>query len=66
MSGPIGSMSLLHSLATLLIILGVALMFIMLIERYTPGEGWIRVTSYYALVGAAMVIVGAAIWFTPV
>ncbi len=66
MSGPIGSMSLLLSLGTLLIVLGTVLMFIMVIERHTPGEGWVKVTSFYALVGAAMVVVGAAIWFTPI
>ncbi|MGC8488831.1 MAG: hypothetical protein ACP5QO_11550 [Clostridia bacterium] len=63
--GPIGSMSLLLTFATLLIVVGAAIMFIMLIERHTPGEGWIRVTSFYALLGAAMVVVGLGIWFTP-
>lgn len=63
--GPIGSMSLLLTFATLLIIIGTALMFIMLVERHTPGEGWIKVTSFYALLGAAMVAVGVGIWFTP-
>ncbi|MCL5967393.1 MAG: hypothetical protein M1516_01910 [Firmicutes bacterium] len=63
--GPIGSMSILLSLATLLIIVGTGLMAIMLIERHTPGDGWIKLTSFYALLGAAMVTVGLGIWFTP-
>ncbi len=63
--GPIGSMSILLTVATLLIIVGSGLMFIMLIERHTPGDGWIKLTSFYALVGAAMVTVGLGIWFTP-
>ncbi|MCL8207701.1 MAG: hypothetical protein K6V97_06485 [Actinomycetia bacterium] len=62
---PIGNMSLRLTLATLLLIVGSTLVAIMIIERGTPGEGWIRVTSFYTLVGAAMLVVGGALLVTP-
>lgn len=62
---PIGSMDLRLTLGTLLVLLGVAVSAIMLIERWTPGEGWVTVTAFYALVGAAMIVVGGALLLTP-
>lgn len=62
---PIGNMSLRLTIGTLLLIIGVALVAIMIIERGTPGKDWVKVTSFYSLVGASMLVLGAAMLFTP-
>lgn len=61
---PVGSMPPGVLTGTLLMLVGIALGVIMVFERHTPGEGWMRVTSFYALVGAALIIVGAALAFS--
>lgn len=40
-------------------------MVVSVAERWTPGEGWLQTTSFYGLVGAALVVVGGAMPVTP-
>lgn len=56
---PLGNMSGVLSLGTILIILGLMLAAIMLFERKTPG--FKRATSFYGILGIAMAAVGLAI-----
>jgi hypothetical protein len=62
---PVGNMPLAATFGTILMFVGIAISVIMLIERHTPGEGWLQVTSFYALLGAALIVVGAALTFAP-
>jgi membrane-bound ClpP family serine protease len=62
---PVGNMPLSATFGTILMLVGVALSVIMMIERHTPGEGWLQITSFYALLGAALIVVGAAMAFAP-
>ena len=65
MPGPLGSMSLRLSIGTILVLVGLMVMAVCLVERWTPGEGWVQITSFYGLVGAALVVVGGAMLVTP-
>jgi hypothetical protein len=63
--GPLGSMSLRLTIGTILVLVGLMLMAVSVVERWTPGEGWLQVTSFYGLVGAALAVVGGAMLVTP-
>jgi hypothetical protein len=62
---PIGNMPLAIMSGTILMLVGIALAVIMVFERHTPGKGWLEVSTFYALVGAALIVVGAALVFAP-
>ena len=59
------NMGVMEALGVFMLLVGGLLSAIMVFERHTPGSGWKSVTTFYALVGAALVVVGAAIVFAP-
>ncbi|MHB1953760.1 MAG: hypothetical protein ACYCOU_08400 [Sulfobacillus sp.] len=56
---PLGNMSGVLSLGTILIILGIMLAVVMLFEHKTPGFG--KAIPFYGILGVAMAAVGLAI-----